>query len=245
MSTSQRLAELALETESSSIPDSARSAAASMLLARAGITGPESVFEGPAGLFRAYTPDEDPDPDLVVAPGPAWGIEELWVKRFPTCGVHHHAIEAAIRLHQQHGFVANDIARVDVYLDEVGGHLVGIPFEPGPDPQIDAQFCAPYAVALGLLRGDAALPRFSNVAVRADAEVADLARRTVIARHWHAFRRENDPPDPAPGRQIVRVSLCDGRVLDHGCTREDAEARAFRLRTSGKPSSGTTSASPG
>ena len=191
----------------------AKAAVYSVLLAERGITGPEHTFEGPGGFFRCYTQDPPPaEKDFVV---PSLGaIEELTVKHFPTCGIHHANIASAIRLKREHGFACDEIERAEFYLREGGQTLVSMPFIPGSVPQVAAQFCAPYAIALALSRGEVAIRDFNTSRILADRETADLARRTKEHTRF-ADMGLRHYPHPKPGCRYTKVILRDGRVLEH------------------------------
>lgn len=185
----------------------------SALLARRGVTGPEQIFEGKGGFYRCYTQDAPPPSDDFASPA-IRAIEELSVKRFPTCGVHHANIASALYLKIKYNFAGDDIERVDFFLHEGGGTLVSMPFEPGPFPQIDAQFCAPYAIALALRKGEVAVRDFATDRILRDRETADLARRTREQIRF-ADMGLTQYPEPRPDCKYTKVTLRDGRVLEH------------------------------
>jgi len=185
----------------------------SVLLARRGVTGPEQIFEGKGGFYRCYTQDAPPPSDEFASPV-IRAVEELSVKRFPTCGVHHANITSALYLKNKYGFEGDDVERVDFFLHEGGGTLVSMPFEPGAFPQIDAQFCAPYAIALALRRGEVAVRDFATERILGDRETGDLARRTREQIRF-ADLGLTQYPEPRPDCKYTKVTLRDGRVLEH------------------------------
>ncbi len=194
----------------------ARAALYSALLARKGFTGPEYTFEGPGGFYSCYTLDPPPAGDEFRGSASLFGIEELVIKRFPTCGIHHANIISALHLRQRHGLRHEDIERVEFFLKEGGGTLVSMPFVPGAVPQIAAQFCAPYAIALALVRGGVRVRDFRNEVVVGARDVADLAKRT-IERTGFADMRLRDYPVAKEGCRYTKVYLRDGTVLEHEC----------------------------
>ncbi len=186
----------------------------SALLAQRGITGPEQTFEGKGGFYRCYTQSEPPPEEEFTKPT-IHAMEELAVKQFPTCGVHHANIVSALHLKREHGFRADEIERVEFFLNEDGGTLVSMPFLPGRFPQIDAQFCAPYAIALALVKGDVSVRDFHPQRILEDRETIDLARRTREFDRFADLRLQN-VFEPAPDTKYTKVVLKDGRVLEHG-----------------------------
>lgn len=186
----------------------------SALLAQRGITGPEETFEGKGGFYRCYT-QSPPPPETDFASPDIHAVEELSVKVYPTCGIHHANIAAGIFLKREHGFRADEIDRVEFYLTEGGGTLVSMPFSPGSCPQIDAQFCAPYAIALAVGKGRVSVCDFHPQKILEDRETADLARRTVEIHRFGDIKLKTYP-DPTPDMKYTNVILKDGRVFGHG-----------------------------
>ncbi len=193
----------------------ARAALYSVLLAQRGLTGPEYCFEGAGGFYACYT--QDPPPEEVVFRSDSFdAIGELVVKKFPTCGIHHANVISALHLKQEIGFTGSDIAKVEFYLREGGKTLVSMPFTPGPTPQVDAQFCAPYAIALALNKGRVSIHDFRPEQILADQETIDLAQRTTEVIHIEDLALKNYP-QPVPGCHYLKVFLRNGTILEHEC----------------------------
>jgi 2-methylcitrate dehydratase PrpD len=192
----------------------ARAALYSVLLARRGVTGPEQIFEGAGGFYRCYTQDPPPPLERFTTDQPPAAIEELTVKVYPTCGIHHANISSALELKKKHGFACGDIERVQFFLREGGGTLVSMPFALGPTPQVDAQFCAPYAIALALNKGSVSIADFTTERIRQDRDTIDLALRTTEVDRFADLELQRYP-SPKPGGNYTKVVLRDGRVLEH------------------------------
>jgi 2-methylcitrate dehydratase PrpD len=102
-----------------------------------------------------------------------------------------------------------------IYISGLGaGGLVGDPFEIKEKPQVDAQFCAAYGVALGILRKDASVFRYTDEAILNDNEVCELAKRVEYISDDtlppYAEAPENWPP--YVGRHhMVTVKTKDGK----------------------------------
>jgi 2-methylcitrate dehydratase PrpD len=192
-------------------------------LARRGITGPNEAIEGDAGLVRLYyNSQSDIDPDILNGFSDRWEIENVSVKQFCSCGACHPVARAALNLAVEEDIASDDIAELAIYVGEGGNRLVGMPFEVGTDPQVNAQFCSTYSAAVGVLRRRAGLAEFTSERVREDGEVANLAERTTILTH-----RDDVPPvDPIPpGANAwaarphgVFVTTHDGRTLQRWCS---------------------------
>jgi 2-methylcitrate dehydratase PrpD len=193
----------------------AKAAVYSVLLAQRGFTGPEQTFEGQGGFYRCYTQSPPPPEDSYLDTS-LNAIGELVVKHYPTCGIHHANIVSALHLKQQYGFAAGDIERVEFFLREGGNTLVSMPFVPGPCPQVDAQFCAPYAIALALNRGSVSVRDFTPERILRDRSTTRLAQRTKEITRFEDLALKCHP-HPRPGCRYTKVVLRDGRVLQHEC----------------------------
>ncbi len=165
-----------------------RSAMWAVALAARGVTGTPLSFEGQGGLFRAYLESEPPASDFFRQPRERWAVERMSIKRHTSCGACHSSQMAAERLREEAKLTAADIARVELYGSGPGG-LVGNRFEIGPNPQVSAQFSVQYAVAYALLRGAMRLAAFTDAAILADREVAELAGKITFV---------PPPPDNPP-----------------------------------------------
>ncbi len=191
----------------------AKAAIYSVLLAQRGISGPEFVFEGKAGFYACYTRDPSPPEEEFASPAIS-AVQELSVKQFPTCGVHHANIASALYLKHEQGFTCEQIKRVEFFLNEGGGTLVSMPFALSKIPQIDAQFCAPYAIALALNKGRVAITDFNPQQILDDQNTLDLAQRTSEHARFANMRLKHYS-QPRPGYKYTKVTLHDGRVFEH------------------------------
>jgi 2-methylcitrate dehydratase PrpD len=198
----------------------ARSVMWAVALARRNETGPELAFEGPGGLFRLYGSDEPPDEEEVGARRDFFEVERTSVKRFPTCGAQQGAIHTAIALAEEHDLDPAEVEAVELYIGEGGGNpIVSRPFKMGGEhPQVDAQFCAPWGVAQGLVHRRLTLADISENNVRSDRLVGRIAEGITILDHWDApvFERPPDARLPAWlwSPMMVRVRTRDGRTLE-------------------------------
>lgn len=147
------------------------------LLAERGISGPKGSLDGRFGVYGIY---EKGDPAAVLdGLGTRFDNEVFTFKKFPTCACGHGPIQAALDLAAEHDITAEEIAAVRVVLTPYSHRLVGAPFDPGPDPQVTAQFSAQYQVAAALLRRRFGLEELEPAWVR-DPRVAALAARVTV-----------------------------------------------------------------
>ena len=201
----------------------ARNSIWAAVLAKRGLTGPEHIFEGSCNLFALYGANKPPWPE----PGDVAGIRDEWeaewtsIKRFCSCGAMHGAVQAALDLANDNDLKPEDIDRVLLFLGKGKNAMVGVPWEMGPNPQVDAQFCAPYCVALALNRRTAAIAAMTDEAIRSDVETQELAKRVELVHDWEGIETGRSPRWQTHMPQIVQVHTKSGQVLECRRTRKD------------------------
>lgn len=137
-------------------------------LAMAGITGPDSVFEGKFGFFQTHlTPiqGELDFPKAGAGLGSRWYLPETAFKPYPCCQLLHAFIEACKRLLKEFardGISPDQIKAISCQLAEPGLTLVTEPADRKKAPQTphEARFSLAFGVASALLDGDVGLETF-------------------------------------------------------------------------------------
>jgi 2-methylcitrate dehydratase PrpD len=179
------------------------------LLARAGLTGPESVLEGEHGLYAAFAGGHDGArlDALLASLGHAWEVSQLTLKPYPCGSIAQPYMDCAARLRAQPGVAADRIA--GIHCRTSAGPVPRL-WEPlalkqAPPNGYAAKFSLPYLVASILVRGRAGLAEFTDEAVR-DPDVLRVAR---------LVRYEIDATIDYPRQFVgdVELALRDGRTL--------------------------------
>ena len=187
-----------------------------MLLARAGITGPEEVFEGNKGFKETIAGDFTID----------WSKEDLesvlrTIIKKHNAEIHSQSsIDAAIDIRSQDGFDATRIAAVRVTTFQVAFDIIG-GGEEGSKRQIrtkeEADHSLLYMVAAALLDGEVQPAAYAPERI-ARADVQELLQKvTVTPDAGYSARFPNEMPSR------VEVELVDGTVL----TAEAASYKGF------------------
>lgn len=177
-------------------------------LAQAGFSGPRTVFEGAHGFFHAFARNREGDFDSMLAGfGTRWFAADIAFKPYACGTMAHPYIDCARRLATA-GLDVDAIVSIEC---ETAQGIVHRLWEPLADKQrppngYAAKFSVPYAIAVGLLRGDAGLVEYDETVVH-DPQVRALAGKV---------RYEIDPANPYPNRFTghVRVTLRDGSVRE-------------------------------
>jgi 2-methylcitrate dehydratase PrpD len=189
---------------------SAHAGIVAALLAQSGFTGPETVFEGEHGFYRAFAGDVPTArlDELLATLGRVWELEHLTFKPYPCGSIAQPYMDCALRLRESRGVRAEDI--VEIRCRTAAGPVPRL-WEPlaskhAPQNGYAAKFSLPYLLAVILTRGRASLAEFEDDVVRTP-EILAVASRVSY---------ELDPTIDYP-RQFVghlRVRLTDGRVVE-------------------------------
>ncbi|HEU5319879.1 MAG TPA: MmgE/PrpD family protein [Methylomirabilota bacterium] len=202
------------------------------LLAQAGFEGPETVFEGEHGFYRAFAGGHDGAvlSALLATLGRSWELERLTFKPYPCGSIAHPYMDCALRLRERHHVRPDEIVEVRCRTAEGPVPRLWEPLAAKRTPPngYAAKFSLPYLLAVMLVRGRAGLAEFEDAAVR-DPAVLRVAR---------CVGYELDPTIDYPRRFIgdVRVRLADGRELaerqehsrggpEHPMPRQELEAK--------------------
>lgn len=124
-------------------------------LARSGMTGPLTVFEGRYGTFKSYGLPDESDPALLSAGlGERWEITRISIKPYPCCHFAHAFIDCARALRSQ-GILPQQIERLECLVPEIELPLICEPFASKlrPESPYAAKFSLPFLVAVGLIDG--------------------------------------------------------------------------------------------
>src|SRR5881628_1031888 len=180
------------------------------LLGHAGFTGPETVFEGEHGFYRAFAGgvDEARLDQLLGSLGAVWELEQLTFKPYPCGSIAQPYMDCALRVRDAHGVRPQDIVEIRCRTAEGPVPRLWEPLASKHAPQngYAAKFSLPYLLAVILTKGRASLAEFEDDVVRDPAVLAVASR----------VRYELDPTIDYPRQFVshVRVRLRDGRVVE-------------------------------
>ena len=174
------------------------------LLAEAGLTGPEEIFEGVAGWSKVVSGGLD-TAALTAPLRDRFRIMEACIKPYAAVAGAMAAIQAAIDLRRRDGVLATDIASVRIKLPAVAARKAADPKKLAPRDKETADHSVHYCVAVGLL--DAACGPAQFIPERINA--ADIA--AMIGRTSLEADAELTALYPASSGGGVTVTLRDGR----------------------------------
>ncbi len=180
------------------------------LLAEAGYTGIENVFEsGYGGFCTTFSRSQDRFDREALVDGLGQRFETMRVAlKFYSCvGSSHTTLDAIRAMQARHPFGADAVDRIVVHGSQATVDHVGWPYR--PQGLTSAQLNLPFCTATLLLEGDAFVDQFT------EASVTDPQRMTLASR----VEVRHDPAITAKGgkfRHMVRVEvlLKDGTRLE-------------------------------
>jgi len=184
-------------------------------LASAGISGPESVFEGKFGFFQTHLTPISGELDFAKAGadlGRRWYLPETAYKPYPCCQLLHAFIEAGkqmLKEFEADGIKTSDITKISCQLAEPGLTLVTEPRErkKAPETPHEARFSLPFGVATTLIYGDVDLESFRPGRL-ADPEIRKLAQLVEASED-----PDSDYPNHCPA--ILEVKAKGKRYRKH------------------------------
>lgn len=173
-------------------------------LARAGVTGPADVFEGPYGFFSLYARDPDGAAGLdreLADLGEVWRLPEAAFKLQPCCHFIHPFIEALEQLQAQ-GVTAAELVRLHCWVPAGAVPVVAEPWDRRvrPAKAHDARWSLPYVLASVLVDGDLDVAVFEG---DCDEAVMSVGER-ITYESWP------DSGFPARFPARLRAELADG-----------------------------------
>jgi 2-methylcitrate dehydratase PrpD len=177
-------------------------------MAQAGFTGPRTLFDGEHGFFHAFANSDGCDFGAMLhGAGKEWLCADIAFKPYACGTMAHPYIDCARKLVAE-GVLPSDVVSIECETAEGIVHRLWEPLAAKQNPPngYAAKFSIPYAIAVGMLRGDAGLSDYE------EAVVHDPAVRALAGK----VRYVVDPGNPYP-RQFtghLRVTLKSGEVRE-------------------------------
>ena len=173
-------------------PFAARNATFAAMLAAEGMPGPDSIFEGRAGLFDNITGP------FIIDPLPHQGgkirFEEVQIKYWPLEASGQPVVWAALELRDKLGFSSiEEIEVIEIFCDSQGKHeIAGGPEKWNPQTRETADHSMPYIFARTFADGPPSIASFSEAKVL-DPTLRPLMNKIVVTidEDIEAMTREN------------------------------------------------------
>jgi 2-methylcitrate dehydratase PrpD len=173
----------------------------SALLAREGLTGPETMLEGKKGFCRTYG-DGSNLAALTAGLGSEWEILKVHYKLYAQDGYIQPMTEALERLVKRHRFSPGEVAEVRAGVSQSACLVTGQIREPAD--LTSAQFSANFSLALFLIKGGAGFHEYTAESL-GDPRIIDLSRRIHVEVD-EAIEEEWQRTKPRGARVMVRLN---------------------------------------
>ncbi|MDB5928462.1 MAG: 2-methylcitrate dehydratase [Polaromonas sp.] len=178
-------------------------------LAMGGFEGPKTVFEGHHGLFHGFANTLDGDFEAMLAGfGEQWLCTTIAFKPYACGTMSHPYIDCGVAFRGR-GIDPEQIAAIEAETAEGIVHRLWEPLamKHSPPNGYAAKFSTPYAIAAGILRGDAGLGEYDEAVVKDPAMVRLASKVRYIV----------DPANPYPNQFTghLRVTLKNGETYEH------------------------------
>ncbi len=201
------MANVGTMTKSSHCGHAGRMGLESALLAAAGFTADEDIFDAPRGYGEVFLGWDGEAPDLASGFGQPFRIHDpgVAIKKYPSQYGTQRAIDAALAIARAHDLRADDITSVTV----VGPRMDYVD-RPRPVSGLDGKFSFQYVTAVALLDGRVGIDSFADTRRWADDVEALLPKITYVP-------QPDIPPNFDQMWIRTTMKLNDGRELSAEC----------------------------
>jgi 2-methylcitrate dehydratase PrpD len=148
------------------------------LLAEAGLTAPQTTFDGQSGLLRSFDVDPGVARRLADDLGDRWEILRVHIKPYAQDGYIQPMSEAIDRIRERRPIRSEEVESVWLGTNKRAVEEVIGPIRE-PKSLTDAQFSANFSVALQLVTGGAGFAEYREEALR-DPRILELSQRVTL-----------------------------------------------------------------
>jgi 2-methylcitrate dehydratase PrpD len=145
-------------------------------LAARGFTSRADIVECGQGFARTHSPDFNPE-RAFDAPPNGWWIANNLFKYHASCYMTHAAIEAARKLREQHGVAPDQVAAINLQIEESCDRICNIA---APATGLEAKFSVKLTTAMGLAGVDTSRLSTYSASVAADPVLVGLRDKVAL-----------------------------------------------------------------
>jgi 2-methylcitrate dehydratase PrpD len=160
------------------VGQSARNGLFAAILAKNGFDSSPEAFEHKQGFFEVFNGKGTYDPEKILE---GWGdpfkimAPGLAIKQHPCCGGTHSAVDAMLRLREEHGLTPENVEKIESWTHQC---RMAHTNRPMPRSGLEGKFSVQYCMSRALMHGELKLEHFEDEAVRDPAAQALLQRVT-------------------------------------------------------------------
>lgn len=119
------------------------------LLAKNHFTSSEGILDGKSGYCQIYSKEWDQD-KLLQDLGTHYFLQDVMIKKFPSCHSTHPVIESALSLHQDHTLDLHSLKAITIKISPLAYQIAS---KPKPKTPMEAKFSVAFCAAISLLYG--------------------------------------------------------------------------------------------
>jgi 2-methylcitrate dehydratase PrpD len=181
-------------------------------LARQGLTGPPTVFEGRFGFLQAYLDEKADAEALTRGLGRDWELIKVFFKPYPANHFTHAGIDAAIRLRDE-GLDVGEVEEIELGVASPVLRTIAEPEDEKARPKTGyaAQFSGPFTVATALVGGGGLGVSLDDFT---DEDVENPVKLDLASRVRCVADEECDRIFPNQFPAVLRVRLKNGDVRE-------------------------------
>jgi 2-methylcitrate dehydratase PrpD len=147
------------------------------LLAQQGADGPESVFEGEKGFFKAFAGKPCDSQSICKNLGKDFNLPSVYFKKHAACRHIHSALDAITEIAARHALSPEKIRSIDIETYSIAKSLTGhIATE---DSELGAKFSTPIAIGLLLVFGQSDSSIYKKQYI-SDPLVQSIAKKVTV-----------------------------------------------------------------
>ena len=181
-------------------------------LAQAGASGPETVFDGPYGIYDAFVDGDVNRESILEGLGTRWETTRIGIKPYPACQLSHASLDAMKAAMAEGGFVAGDIQSIVAQVHPDSASVVCDPKRDltKPTSAYAAKFSLPWCLAALAIDGNLTPATFDAAGITRE-DVTQLAAKVQTQ-----LAPSEVVAADAPGEVTVRLasgSEVTGRVV--------------------------------
>jgi 2-methylcitrate dehydratase PrpD len=158
--------------------NAARSGLVAAVLARMGFTANQAIIESPLGFGQVFCGDFDApaiianlgDPLAIISPGRE-------VKKYPSCGGTHTAIDAVLELGSEERISTDDIVSIECQVNE---KALNVLIYHQPRTGLEGKFSMEYCLAVALLDKKVGLEQFTDERVQQPDVKRMISKITIV-----------------------------------------------------------------
>jgi 2-methylcitrate dehydratase PrpD len=147
------------------------------LLAKEGAQGPDLIFEGEKGFFKAFSQVSDMT-NVIIGPVDKFEIMSTAFKLYAVCRVIHPSADAVLEICNKEGLGVENIEAIEIatfpYAIKLCGGIVH------PDSPFAAKFSIPCCIAMAILFGGISVDKFTDESIH-NKDVKALASKVKLS----------------------------------------------------------------